>query len=197
VGGSLGRVLSKVAKMSPGKPSGGHHDDHDGGGGFFGRLWWTLPFFVLGFLIMLFVPERLLSLREALAARPLAATAAGVGSWFGIVALCVLLAVTIIGIPVIPLALVGFCGLGLFGLTALAWWIGSKLTFVPGTDRPLLAFTIGTLVLALVGAIPFVGKVALWLAITASGGAALLMLIAHLRRRRTPPVPPVSTDEAI
>jgi len=195
VGGPIGKVLSSAIKFSPSKV---HEDKHDRDHGFFGRLWWTVPFFVLGFLIMLFVPDRLLTLRESLAARPLAATAAGVGSWFGIVALCILLAVTIIGIPLVPLALVGFFGLGLFGLTALAWWIGSKLTFVPGTERPLLAFTVGTLVLALVGAIPFVGKVALWLATTVSGGAALLLLIGYLRRRRSPPPPPpVPADEVI
>ena len=196
VGGPIGKVLSSAIKLSPSKVS--HQDKHEHEHSFFGRLWWTVPFFVLGFLVMLFVPDRLLTLRESLAARPLAATAAGVGSWFGIVALCILLAVTIIGIPLIPLALVGFFGLGLFGLTALAWWIGSKLTFVPGTERPLLAFTVGTLVLALVGAIPFVGKVALWLGTTVSGGAALLLLISYLRRRRSPPPPaPIAADEVI
>jgi hypothetical protein len=195
VGGPLGKVLSGAIKMSPTTVSADKHEKHEKG--FFGRLWWTVPFFVLGFLTMLFVPDRLLSLREAVAARPWAATAAGAGSWFGIVALCILLAVTIIGIPLIPLALVGYFALGLFGLTALAWWIGSKLTFVPGIERPLLAFTLGTLVLALVAAIPYVGKVALWMATTVSGGAALLMLIAHLRSRRNPPAPPVLPEEAI
>jgi hypothetical protein len=73
----------------------------------------------------------------------------------------VLLAVTIIGIPLIPLALVGFFGLGVFGLTALAWWTGTKLSFVPGTQRPLVAFCVGTLVLMLIAAIPVVGTLTL------------------------------------
>jgi hypothetical protein len=191
VGGALGKVLSSAVKLSPSKGSHGDHKDHEGKS-FFGRLWWTLPFFVLGFLMMLFVPDRLLGLREALAARPWAATAAGVGSWFGIVALCVLLAVTIIGIPLIPLALVGFFGLGVFGLTALAWWTGAKLSFVPGTQRPLVAFCLGTLVLMLIAAIPVVGTLTLVTATTVSGGATLLLLIASWRRRKQqPPVDPV------
>jgi len=191
VGGAFGKILSGAVKLSPSK--GSHGKDDHGGKGFFGRLWWTLPFFVLGFLMMLFVPDRLLGLREALSTRPWAATAAGVGSWFGIVALCVLLAVTIIGIPLIPLALVGFFGLGVFGLTALAWWTGTKLSFVPGTQRPLVAFCVGTLVLMLIAAIPVVGTLTLVTATTVSGGAALLLLIANLRRRRQPPAaaPPV------
>jgi hypothetical protein len=182
VGGSLGKVISSAIKMSP---SGKHGEDREEkGGGVLARLWWTLPFFVLGFLIMLFVPDRLLNLRQALAARPWAATAAGVGSWFGIAALCVLLGVTIIGIPLVPVALVLYCGLGLFGLTALAWWTGTKLSFIPGTDRPLVAFSIGTLVFALISAIPFVGAATLLMAITVSGGATLLLLLASLQRRR-------------
>jgi hypothetical protein len=189
VGGALGKIVSGAVKLSPSKGAHGGHDDH-GGKGFFGRLWWMLPFFVLGFLMMLFVPDRLLGLREALSARPWAATAAGIGSWFGIVALCVLLAVTIIGIPLIPLALVGFFGLGVFGLTALAWWTGAKLSFVPGTQRPLVAFCLGTLVLMLIAAIPVVGTLTLVTATTVSGGAALLLLIANLRRRRQPPAAP-------
>jgi hypothetical protein len=186
VGGALGKVLSGAVKLSPSKGSHGGHQDHEGNG-FFGRLWWTLPFFVIGFLMMLFVPDRLLGLREALSARPWAATAAGIGSWFGIVALCVLLAVTIIGIPLIPLALVGFFGLGVFGLTALAWWTGAKLSFVPGTQRPLVAFCLGTLVLMLIAAIPVIGTLTLVTATTVSGGATLLLLIASWRRRRQPP----------
>jgi hypothetical protein len=188
VGGAFGKLLSGAVKLSPGKGAHRGHDDH-GGKGFFGRLWWMLPFFVLGFLMMLFVPDRLLGLRESLSARPWAATAAGIGSWFGIVALCVLLAVTIIGIPLIPLALVGFFGLGVFGLTALAWWTGTKLSFIPGTQRPLVAFCLGTLVLMLIAAIPVVGTLTLVTATTVSGGAALLLLIASMRRRKQPAAP--------
>jgi hypothetical protein len=190
VGGAFGKVISSAIKLAPSKGSHGDHDDHQGKS-FFGRLFWTLPFFVLGFLMMLFVPDRLLGLREALSARPWAATAAGIGSWFGIVALCVLLGVTIIGIPLIPLALVGFFGLGVFGLTALAWWTGAKLSFVPGTQRPLVAFCVGTLVLLLIAAIPVVGTLTLVTATTVSGGAALLLLLASLRRRKQPPAPAV------
>jgi hypothetical protein len=190
IGGPVGKVLAGAIKLSPSSMKPGRHHDQPGDRDVLGRLWWLIPFFVLGFLLMLFAPNRLLSLREALSARPWAATAAGVGSWFGIVALCVLLAVTLIGIPLIPLALVGFCGLGLFGLTSLAWWTGAKLSFVPGTDRPLVAFSLGTLVLVLVAAIPFFGPVTLMLATTVSGGAALLLLISDLRRRRVARNPP-------
>jgi hypothetical protein len=186
VGGALGKVLSGAIKLSPSKVGHVGHGE-PGAKGFFGHLWWMLPFFVLGFLMMLFAPARLLGLREALSARPWAATAAGIGSWFGIIALCVLLAVTIIGIPLIPLALVGFFGLGVFGLTALAWWTGAKLSFVPGTERPLVAFCLGTLVLLLIAAIPVVGTLTLVTATTVSGGAALLLLIGSLRRRKQPP----------
>jgi hypothetical protein len=189
VGGALGKVLSGAIKLSPSKGGHGRHSD-EGTKGFFGRLWWTLPFFVLGFLMMLFVPDRLLGLREALSSRPWAATAAGVGSWFGIIAVCVLLAVTLIGIPLIPLALVGFFALGVFGLTALAWWTGAKLSFIPGTQRPLIAFCLGTLVIMLIAAIPVVGTLTLITATTVSGGAALLLLIASLRRRKQPPATP-------
>jgi len=192
VGGALGKVLSSAARMS-GK-SGKGHSDHEGRG-FFGRLWWTVPFFVLGFLTMLFVPDRLLGLRASLTARPWASTAAGVGSWFGIVALCVILGVTIIGIPLIPLAIVGYFGLGLFGLTALAWWTGTKLSFIPGTDRPLVAFCIGTLVFMLIAAIPVVGTLTLVTATTVSGGAALLLLIQSLRKKSgSPPAAPAEAE---
>lgn len=183
VGGSLGKLLSSAIKVSA--KGGDHGSKRSGGGGsWFGRLWWTFPFFVLGFLIMLFVPERLLTLRQALSDRPWASTAAGVGSWFGLIALCVLLAVTIIGILLIPVAILLFVGLGLFGLTALAWWTGSKLSFIPGSERPLIAFILGTAVFAIISLIPYLGAPALMLATTVSAGATLLLLLSNLRRRR-------------
>jgi hypothetical protein len=196
VGGPLGKVITSAIKLSPKQ---GHHSGGDRGddGWDFGGLWWTLPFFVLGFLMMLFVPDRLLTLRQALASRPWPAVAAGVGSWFGIVALSILLAVTIIGLPLVPLAIVFYLGLGLFGLTSLAWWTGSKLSFIPGTSRPLVAFTLGTLVLALVSAIPVVGVITVVLATTVSGGAALLLVLANLRRRRRGGDEPPTDDAAL
>jgi hypothetical protein len=195
VGGPLGKILSSAIKAAPQHAgSGGDGGHHEHRSGFFGRMWWTIPFFVLGFLIMVISPSRLLTLREALAARPGAATAAGVGSWFGIVALCVLLAVTLIGIPLVPVAIIFYFGLGLFGLTTLAWWTGTKLTFIPGSDRPLVAFTIGTLLFALISAIPYLGTLSLFVATTVSGGGALLLVLAAWRNRRrgsavTPPPP--------
>jgi hypothetical protein len=191
VGGALGKALSSAIKMSPSRVhSAVRMERRDWG--FLASLWWMLAFFVLGFLIMLFIPDRLLSLRQTLAERPWASAAAGVGSWFGILALSVVLAVTLIGIPLVPLAIVFYFALGLFGLTGLAWWTGSKLFFVPGTSRPLVAFSVGVLVFALIRAIPYVGTVTLFLATTVSGGAALLLLLGGLRRRRESPPPAVA-----
>jgi len=89
------------------------------------------------------------------------------------VPLCVLLAVTIIGIPLIPVAVMLLVALFLFGFTVSAAWLGERLPF-PQANTPVKTVALGGVVLALVGLIPWIGTPTLFLAAAFSAGATLL-----------------------
>jgi putative Mn2+ efflux pump MntP len=86
----------------------------------------------------------------------------------------VLLAVTIIGIPLIPVAVMLLVALLLFGFTVSAGWLGEKLPFLRENKTPLRAVALGGIVLVVVGLIPWIGTLVLVLAALVSAGATLL-----------------------
>jgi hypothetical protein len=85
----------------------------------------------------------------------------------------VLLAVTIIGIPLIPVAVLLLVTLLLFGFTVSAGWLGDRMPFL--RDKTAVkTVALGGAVLALVGLIPWIGTAVLLLAAAIAAGAALL-----------------------
>jgi hypothetical protein len=86
---------------------------------------WTraLLLFVIVLLVVLAFPTRVASVRTFLASRPGISSLAGLALLLGFVPLCVLLAVTIIGIPLIPVAVMLLIALFLFGITVCALWL--------------------------------------------------------------------------
>ena len=92
----------------------------------------------------------------------------------GFLPLCALLAVTIIGIPLIPVAAMLFVALLLFGFTVSARWLGEKIPLLRENTTPLKAVALGGVILVTVGLIPWIGTVAIVVAATVSACATLL-----------------------
>ena len=153
------------------------------GRGFFSRLglfgfFPTLALFALIYLVglfaLLFSPDRLRGISATLLGSPLRSFLVGFLSWLLVVPLAVLLCVTLVGIPLLPLLpLVLFLSFAL-GLSAVALRIGELLPAGPGQKFvPTAALGMGVGVLALVAFLPLVGLPVLVLVQFAAVGAVV------------------------
>ena len=149
---------------------------------FASRLTRAVLLFVIAVLIAMAFPGALTRVGAYLVDRPGLSALGGVAILLGFVPLCVLLAVTIIGIPLIPVAVMLLVALFLFGFTVSAAWLGERLPFLQ-EKTPVKTVALGGVVFVLVGLIPWIGTVALMLAAAFSAGATLLS-----RFGRTPAV---------
>ena len=140
---------------------------------FASRLTRAVLLLIIALLIAVAFPGALTRIGAYLVNRPGLSVLAGVAILLGFVPLCVLLAVTIIGIPLIPVAVMLLVALFLFGFTVSAAWLGERLPFLQGTT-PVKAVALGGAVFVLVGLIPWIGAAALILAAAFSAGATLL-----------------------
>jgi hypothetical protein len=85
----------------------------------------------------------------------------------------VLLCISIVGIPLVPVVLVAVAALLAMGITAAATWLGDRLPVLQDRKSPFVALLLGVAVLMLVTLIPFVGSLVVVVLAFAAGGAAL------------------------
>jgi hypothetical protein len=131
-------------------------------------------FLLVGLLVISFLPERYARVRDHLVKRPGRSALAGLIMVLALVPLCILLAVTVIGIPLIPIAGLLLFLLMALGMTALTIWLGDRLPIFKGRKSQFGALALGTAVVFLVSIIPVVGAIAVAAASFIAGGAALL-----------------------
>ena len=129
--------------------------------------------YVIALLIAAAFPGALSRVKTYLVDRPGLSALGGFAIIFGFVPLCVLLAVTIIGIPLIPVAVLLLIALLLFGFAVSAGWLGERMPLLRD-KTPLKTVALGGVVLALVGLIPWIGTAVLVLVAALPAGAALL-----------------------
>lgn len=129
---------------------------------------------LIGLLVISFLPERCERVRDHLVRRPGRSALAGLIMALAVVPLCILLAVTVIGIPLIPIAGLFLFLLMVLGGTAFASWLGDKLPIFRGRKSQFGALALGTAVVFLVSLIPVVGGIAVAAVSFVSAGAALL-----------------------
>ena len=137
---------------------------------------WTraLLLFVIALLIALAFPDRVARVRTFLTSRPGVSSLGGIAVLLGFIPLCILMAVTIIGIPLIPVAVMVLVALFLFGVTVSAMWLGEKIPLIQENKTPLKAVALGGPVLVLLGLIPWIGTPVVVLAAVVSAGATIL-----------------------
>jgi hypothetical protein len=142
-----------------------------------------LVFFLLGLLLVSFFPRRVDAVAASFQAHPWKSIFTGLLGLVLTPLLVVLLVVTVIGIPLVPVAALMLVAAGVLGFTALAFFIGRRLPIQTRRGTNVLQLAIGTALVVLVTAIPILGGMA-WFA------AALLGFGAVLRSRfgsQTPP----------
>lgn len=129
--------------------------------------------YVIALLIAAAFPGALSGVKTYLVDRPGLSALGGLAIIFGFVPLCVLLAVTIVGIPLIPVAILLLLALLFFGFTVSAGWLGERMPLLR-EKTPVKTVALGGVVLALVGLIPWLGTAVLVLVAAFPAGAALL-----------------------
>jgi len=142
--------------------------------GFAARTARALLLFVIALFIVLAFPGAVTRIRTYLVNRPGLSAVGGIAILLGFVPLCVLLAVTIIGIPLIPVAVMLLVALFLFGFTVSAGWLGERVPVSAENRTPAKSVALGGAILVVVGLLPWIGTSVLILAAAISAGATLL-----------------------
>jgi hypothetical protein len=141
--------------------------------GFASRMTRAVLLYVMALLIAVAFPGAFSRVKAYLVERPGLSALGGVAIVLGFAPLCVLLAVTIIGIPLIPVAVLLLVALLLFGFTVAAGWLGERMPWL-SAKTPVKTVALGGVVLVFVSLLPWLGTAALVLVAAFAAGAALL-----------------------
>jgi hypothetical protein len=150
---------------------------------------------VVTLLVLAFLPERVERVRSFLTARPGASALGGLAIAVGLVPVIVLLCISIVGIPLVPVALMVVAALFAMGITAVATWLGDRLPVLQGRKSPFVALLLGVAVLTLVALVPFVGSLTVAALTFVAGGAALFSRFGE-PERLAPTSPAAGPDPA-
>ncbi|AKJ04156.1 cytoskeletal protein CcmA (bactofilin family) [Archangium gephyra] len=203
-GAKLGKVISgelkhglKKAKHPHADSDGDEQEERDNGGGFAAFLIQFAVMFGLGFLGQMLFPARMKALAADIQSKPLAGGAVGLAGAVALIpaaiplfVVSIVLAVTIIGIPVAvalwllpPLA-------AAVGFTAVASSIGTRLPVMRGRKTQAMVMALGLLILLVLARIPVLGPLVVVAAALVGFGAVIRTQLG--RRPRGIPEPIIS-----
>jgi len=182
-----GAVTQAVVPWAPGEsPDNPLVPDH--------RLLWRISWNLLALLVFLIFPLRTRMVLDRLERHPGLSVAAGVLGCVAVIPLAVLLAITILLIPLILLELV-FALAGVFiGTAALSLLIGRRLCELMSpstTPSPFVALLVGLVLITAAELVPVVGTLVLILVGLIGLGATLLSFAGDNFASRTEPAPRV------
>lgn len=126
-------------------------------GGLYQRLVFLLAFAGAGVLVIALMPERIGRISETVAAQPLASGLVGLLVAIAGPVLAIALLPTLIG-PIVLLSAVGIAWM--MGFVALCQLIGDRLDPTRGSRGRWAAFLVGSVIVSFVGALPWIGVVA-------------------------------------
>jgi hypothetical protein len=178
----------------------GHEEAESGGGWVLAK--WVAKFGVmllLGFLLLTLFPRRVDAVAAALQANPGKSLLAGLLGLLAQPLLTLLLAVTLVGIPLIAVQVLGVLVAYLLGITAAAVLLGRALPAALHRGTGILQLAIGLWLLLLGFAIPFLGWLLWATLVMATFGAVLRTRFGQTPVLETvaapvpPPIPPAPT----
>ncbi len=172
-------------------------DSHSGfGRGLAAFLLQFAVFFGLGFVLMMFAPQRMKALEATIRAEPGKNGLAGFLGLLAAIPLTVMLVVTLVGIPV---AMMMWVALALFvpvGVAVVANALGARLPTGKLRKTQALVLAVGLLVLLLIGQIPVLGPMVLAVSVFVSLGAIIRTRFGQ-GTRGTPMLDPMHTAPSI
>jgi cytoskeletal protein CcmA (bactofilin family) len=157
--------------------------------GFFGWLLAALAFAACAVLAAVVAPRPLTSAARRAEESPGRSFVYGLISLPAFFVLCVALAVTIIGIPLLVLLVPAYLALLFFGALVAAFFIGTRILMVTGRYRVgnALAAVVGAMILAAITLIPVLGDLLLYALSLLGTGAIILALFSRRRPRASHP----------
>lgn len=162
--------------------------------GFFRALagWVMVGFVVLAAAVAALFPEQIHRISAALSETPGQALLAGVLLWVLLPLLIMALAVSVVGIPALAFMPLGLSVLGLVGFSAAAMLLGNRITEgFRWHIGPVPDAVVGAAILAVLGLVPGLGWLAVFVAVTWGMGG--ILLVTFRRGEKTPTVSPRST----
>jgi uncharacterized RDD family membrane protein YckC len=158
-------------------------------------VWETVAVFFLVYLALnLIFNKSVGAIAETMAAKPLTAFAVGLLVLLLTGPVCLLLAVSVIGIAVVPFVICALFAAWTVGKVGVARWIGRSIVRRESPELPLPSvgsFVLGFAVICLAYMIPVLGLVTWTMAGVFGLGAATYAFIAAYKRERPAAVPPV------
>ena len=157
--------------------------------GFVGWIFAALAFAACAVLAAVLAPGTLASAARRAEESPGRSFVYGLVSLPAFFVLCVVLAVTIVGIPLLLLLVPAYLALVFFGALVAAFFIGTKVLMVTGRYRVgnALAAVVGALILAATTLIPVLGDLLLCALSLLGTGAVILALFSRRRPRASHP----------
>jgi hypothetical protein len=170
---SMARSLPTVTSMDSGTTTGGAKAIAKGSSGLAGFLINFATFFGLGFLLMMFAPNRMRNIEAEILKEPVKSGLAGLLALFGVIPLSLLLFLTLVGIPFMLLMWIAAGIAMLMGLLALANSLGERVPLKRLRRTQAAVLAIGLLALMLVALVPVIGPLLLSAACCVSFGAII------------------------
>ncbi len=135
-------------------------------------VWFTI-LFAVSLLCLMFVPHRVRNIEDEMKRWPLQCGLTGMVGLFALPLLTVLLAITVVGIP-LAIGLWLFVGVGLaMGVAAVASEIGWRLPVLGKRKTQAAVMALGLVVVLALGTLPVVGPIAIFLLSLLSLGALI------------------------
>jgi hypothetical protein len=169
-----------------------HGMDHDWGGfGILDIASWLFAatlFVACSVLVAVIAPGPLSAAARKADESPAMSLLFGVASVPAVVVLCVVLAVSIIGIPLLLLLAPAYLALVFFGALVAAFFVGRRVIFAIGRYHVgnAMAAVVGALILAVAYLIPVLGDIFLYGFALFGAGASVLALVSRRRSRTYP-----------
>jgi hypothetical protein len=157
-----------------------------GVGGIAGFILRFAALFGLGFLGQLFFPARMKELSAEIKNRPLQSGLTGLLGILAMIPISVVLAITLIGIPVAVVMWLLVPVVASLGLAVLAGEIGLRVPVLRGRKTQAVVLALGLFILLIVGAIPGIGPVVMTLATLVAFGAAIRTRLGNRTPRGMP-----------
>ena len=151
--------------------------------GYFGWLFAALAFAACAVLAAVLAPRPLTSAASRAEESPGRSFVYGLVSLPVVFVLCVVLAVSIVGIPLLLLLVPAYLALLFFGALVAAFFIGTRILMFTGRYRVgnALAAVVGAMILAATTLIPLLGNLLLY-ALTLLGTGAIILTLFSRRR---------------
>ena len=169
-----------------------HGMDHDWGGfGILDIVGWLFAatlFVACSVLVAVLAPGPLSAAARKADESPAMSLLFGVASVPAVVVLCVVLAVSIIGIPLLLLLAPAYLALVFFGALVAAFFVGRRVVLATGRYHVgnAMAAVVGALILAVAYLIPVLGDIFLYGFALFGAGASVLALVSRRRSRTYP-----------